>query len=164
MGIYNEETSELNISLELKINPPLQMLISTVLIYATASILPISATLLEYKWLLGGTFLCIGLFFNVAGGALFSSAKTTGNPNKPEMAASLVTSGIYRISRNPMYVGLIFLLLAWATWLGSVFSLVIIVIFQQYMTRFQIIPEERALTKKFTGKYHDYFRQVRRWL
>jgi len=80
------------------------------------------------------------------------------------MTASLVTSGVYQFSRNPMYVGLIFLLLAWAAWLGSVFSLVIIIIFQQYMTRFQIMPEERALAKKFTGKYYDYCEQVHRWL
>ena len=140
------------------------MLISIVLIYVTANILPVSATLLDYKWLLGSVFLCIGLFFNVAGGALFSSAKTTGNPNKPEMTASLVTAGVYQLSRNPMYVGLIFLLLAWAAWLGSVFSLVIIIIFQQYMTRFQIIPEEKALAKRFAEKYHDYCSQVGRWL
>lgn len=151
-------------SLELKINPPLQMLISLVLIYVAANILPVSATLLEYKWQLGSLFLSIGLFFNFAGGVSFRSAKTTGNPNRPEMAASLVTSGIYRISRNPMYVGLIFLLLAWAAWLGSLFSLVVIVIFQQYMTRLQIIPEEKALAKRFAEKYPDYCSQVRRWL
>ena len=140
------------------------MLISIVLIYVTANTLPVSDTLLDYKWLLGSVFLCIGLFFNFAGGALFRSAKTTGNPNRPEMAASLVISGIYRISRNPMYVGLIFLLLAWAAWLGSLFSLAIIVIFQQYMTQFQIIPEEKALAKRFAEKFPDYCSQVRRWL
>lgn len=140
------------------------MLISLVLIYVTANILPVSTTLLEYQWQLGSLFLCIGLFFNFAGGVSFRSAKTTGNPNRPEMAASLVTSGIYRISRNPMYVGLIFLLLAWGAWLGSIFSIAIIVIFQQYMTWFQIMPEEKALAKRFAEKYDDYSCQVRRWL
>ena len=154
----------MNNSLELKINPPFQMLISVVLIYATAHTLPVSATLLEYKWLIGGASLIIGLFFNFAGGVSFRSAKTTGNPKRPEMASSLVISGIYRITRNPMYVGLLFLLLAWATWLGSLFSLVIIIIFQQYMTRFQIIPEEKALAGLFAEQYHDYCNQVRRWL
>ncbi|NOQ65303.1 MAG: isoprenylcysteine carboxylmethyltransferase family protein [Methyloprofundus sp.] len=151
-------------SLDLKINPPLQMLISIVLIYVTANTLPVSATLLENQWLLGSIFLSIGLFFNFAGGTSFRLAKTTGNPNRPELAASLVTSGIYRISRNPMYVGLIFLLLAWATWLGSFFSLAIIAAFQQTMTRFQIIPEEKALAHRFNEKFHDYRQQVRRWL
>ena len=140
------------------------MLISVVLIYVIASTLPVSVTLLEYKGLLGGIFLSIGLVFNFMGGDSFRSAKTTGNPGRPEMTSSLVTSGIYRISRNPMYMGLIFLLLAWATWLGSLFSIVIIVIFQQYVTRFQIVPEEKALAKRFAEKYHNYCSQVRRWL
>ena len=151
-------------SLALKINPPVQMLISIVLIYAIAHTFPVSATLLEYKWLIGGVSLIIGLFFNYAGGVSFRSAKTTGNPNRPENVSSLVTSGIYRITRNPMYVGLLFLLLAWTTWLGSLFGLVIIIVFQLYMTRFQIIPEEKALAGLFAEQYHDYCIHVRRWL
>jgi len=151
-------------SLELKINPPVQMLVSVVLIYATAQILPVSVTLLEYKWLVVSVSLIIGLFFNFAGGISFRSAKTTGNPDRPENASSLVTSGIYRITRNPMYVGLLFLLLAWTTWLGSLFGLVIIIVFQLYMTRFQIIPEEKALSELFPEQFKDYCTQVRRWL
>ena len=143
-------------SLALKINPPVQMLISVVLIYATAHTLPVSADLLEYKWIIGGVSLIMGLFFNFAGGVSFRSAKTTGNPNRPENVSSLVTSGIYRITRNPMYVGLLFLLLAWTTWLGSLFGLLIIIIFQQYMTRFQIIPEEKALSGLFPDQFQDY--------
>ena len=154
----------MNHLLELKIIPPIQVAISAVLIYVTAQWLPVSATLLEYKWLTLGVFIVIGLCFSLAGGRAFRSVKTTGNPVNPETASSLVTSGIYRVTRNPMYVGLIFFLLAWATWLGSLFSVVIIVFFQQYMTRFQIIPEERALTELFSDQYHDYCSQVRRWL
>ncbi len=154
----------MNNSLELKINPPLQMLISLILIYIIASILPVSVTLLEYKWSLGGVCLTIGLFFNVAGGIFFRSEQTTGNPNKPETTSSLVTSGVYRFTRNPMYVGLLFLLLAWAIYLGSFFSMLVIPLFQQYMTRFQIIPEERALEALFTDQFPHYCSQVRRWL
>jgi len=151
-------------SLDLKINPPLQMLISVLLIYITAQLLPVSTTLLVYKWQLSGLFLVLGLFFNIAGGGSFRTAKTTGNPNKPHMASKLVTSGVYQFTRNPMYIGLIFLLLTWAIWLGSFFSLLIIVFFQQYITRFQIIPEEKALEKRFPEKFTQYCRQVRRWI
>lgn len=140
------------------------MLISIVLIYAIAQALPVSATLLDNKWLIGGVSLIVGLFFNFAGGVSFRSAKTTGNPNKPENVSSLVTSGIYRITRNPMYVGLLFLLLAWTAWLGSLFGLVIIIIFQLYMTRFQIIPEEKALSELFPEQFQGYCKQVRRWV
>ena len=140
------------------------MAISVGLIYAVAHMLPVSVKLLEYRWLTGCAFISVGLFFNCAAGFYFHSAKTTGNPLKPEMVAALVTSGIYQLTRNPMYVGLLFLLLAWTMWLGSFFGLIIIIVFQQYMTRFQIIPEEKALVKLFTEQYSDYCRQVRRWL
>jgi len=150
--------------LDLKINPPLQMLISVLLIYITAQLLPVSTALLAYKWPLSSAFLVLGLFFNMAGGTSFRTAKTTGNPNRPHMASKLVTSGVYQFTRNPMYIGLIFLLLTWAVWLGSVFSLLIIVLFQQYITRFQIIPEESALQKRFPEQFTQYCQQVRRWL
>ncbi|HGY12513.1 MAG TPA: isoprenylcysteine carboxylmethyltransferase family protein [Desulfobacterales bacterium] len=122
---------------------------SIVLIFATSQLLPLSTTLLEYKWLISSIFISIGLIFIIAGLLSFHFTKTTGNPNKPELVSSLVTSGIYHTTRNPMYVGLIFLLLAWGVWLGSFFSIVVIVIFQQYTTRFQIIPEERAFQNYF---------------
>ena len=151
-------------SFELKINPPVQMLISILLIFATSQLLPLSTTLLEYKWLISSIFISISLIFILAGLLSFHFAKTTGNPDKLESVSSLVTSGIYHITRNPMYVGLIFLLLAWGVWLGSFFSVVVIVIFQQYTARFQIIPEERALSELFPEQYHDYCKKVRRWL
>lgn len=151
-------------SLELRISPPFQMLISIVLIFATSQLLPLSTTLLEYKWQISSLFISIGLFFILAGLLSFHFVKTTGNPGKPESVSSLVTSGIYQTTRNPMYVGLIFLLLAWGAWLGSLFSVVVIVIFQQYTTRFQIIPEEKALSDLFPEQYHDYCNKVRRWL
>jgi len=154
----------MNKSLELRINPPLQMLVSVVLIYATSQSLPLSTTLLEHRWLISSIFISIGLIFIMAGLLSFHFSKTTGNPDKPESVSSLVTSGIYRITRNPMYVGLIFLLLAGGVWLGSFFSVVVIVLFQQYTTRFQIIPEERALSELFPEQYHDYCKKVRRWL
>ena len=154
----------MNNSLELKINPPLQMLISVALMYGIAHTLPLSAMLQEHKWSLVGICLVIGLLFNITGGVSFRSEQTTGNPSKPETTSSLVTSGIYRFTRNPMYVGLLFLLLAWGIYLGSFFSMLVIPLFQQYMTRFQIIPEERALETLFTDQFPHYRSQVRRWL
>ena len=151
-------------SLELRINPPFQMLISVVLIFITSRLLPSSVALLEYKWLISSVLMAIGLIIIMAGLFSFHFAKTTGNPDKPESVSALVSSGIYRITRNPMYVGLIFLLLAWGAWLGSFFSIIIVALFQQYTTRFQIIPEEKALSKLFPQEYQAYCENVRRWL
>ncbi len=154
----------MNHPLELKIIPVIQVIIIAAFMYGAAQFLPVSTTLLEYKWLIWGVFIAIGSFFGLAGIVSFYLAKTTVNPEKPEKASTLVTSGIYKVTRNPMYVGLVCFLIAWAAWLGSLYSLVFIVVFVLYMNRFQITPEERALTKLFGQDYQDYCQKVRRWL
>ncbi len=151
-------------SLELKIIPVIQVAIIAALMYGIAQVLPLSSILLASKWLIFGIFITIGSFFGVAGIVSFYIAKTTVNPEKPEKASTLVTTGIYQFTRNPMYVGLVCFLIAWAAWLGSFYSLIFIVVFIFYMNRFQIKPEERALAKLFGQDYQDYCQKVRRWL
>lgn len=107
---------------------------------------------------------CTGVSFCVAGVVSFKIAKTTVNPSKPDQASELVTSGVYRISRNPMYVGFAFILLGWGVWLASILAILTIVGFVTYLTQFQIIPEERALTTLFGQQFTDYKAKVRRWL
>ena len=111
-------------------------------------------------WILSG----IGGMFGVAGLYSFYRARTSFDPHKPDKASALVTSGIYRISRNPMYVGLGIILGAWAIWLGSLLSMVGVVLFMLYITRFQIVPEERAIEEKFGEEFEEYKSKVRRWL
>jgi len=151
-------------SLELKIVPPLLMLISAGGIYGVAQLLPVTTGLLNYRQELTGFFILLGLLVDFSAIAFFFRAKTTVNPYQPEKASSLVTSGVYQITRNPMYIGLVCLLLAWTIWLGSLFGLLVIVLFQQYMTRFQIMPEERMLKQLFGKEYEDYCQQVKRWI
>ena len=106
----------------------------------------------------------IGAFFCLAGVVSFRRAKTTVNPLKPEAASALVNSGIYRISRNPMYVGFALFLVAWAVYLSSPWALVGVVGFVLYINRFQIQPEERALAALFAEEFERYKRSVRRWV
>ncbi len=91
-------------------------------------------------------------------------ARTTINPLDPSRASRLVTGGMFRWSRNPMYLSLLLLLVAyairldsWLVWLGPA-------LFVAYVTRFQILPEERVLSAKFGNAYHDYLKRTRRWL
>jgi hypothetical protein len=91
-------------------------------------------------------------------------AKTTINPFKPQNSTALVTSGVYRFTRNPMYLGLTLIVLGWATFLCSVWALAGPVLFVLYISRFQIEPEERILSAKFGAAYSDYVSRVRRWL
>ena len=110
------------------------------------------------------SFLAIGIVLCIAGVLSFKLAKTTVNPSKPEQASKLITSGIYRLSRNPMYVGLAFILVGWGIWLSSLWALLCVAGFIAYLTFFQIMPEERALTKLFGEEYIAYKAKVRRWL
>ncbi len=105
-----------------------------------------------------------GIGFDIAGILAFRRARTTINPLKPEATASVVMSGVYRITRNPMYVGLALLLLAWAVWLGSAWALLGPLAFVLYISRFQIAPEERILSRKFGSDFASYCMKVRRWL
>ncbi|MBW4968083.1 isoprenylcysteine carboxylmethyltransferase family protein [Pseudoalteromonas sp. CR1] len=113
---------------------------------------------------LAASLVIIGCVSCVAGVVSFKLAKTTVNPNKPEQASKLVTSGIYRISRNPMYLGFAFILAGWGVWLSSVWAMLGVVGFIGYLTLFQIMPEERALTKLFGEEFTAYKARVRRWL
>lgn len=106
----------------------------------------------------------VGLVFSVAGIVSFRRARTTLDPTKPEGASSLVSSGVYRVTRNPMYVGLSFVLFAWAVFLSTAWALLGVLVFVFYVGRFQIAPEERALSKLFASEYAAYQAKVRRWL
>jgi len=154
----------MNHPLELKIIPVVQVFIAAILMFITAKIFPVSTGLLTVKWFIWGIFIVLGLLFGLGGIISFRLAKTTVNPTKPHNASSLVQSGIYKITRNPMYVGLVCVLFSWSAWLGSVYSLPIIVLFMFYMSRFQILPEERALIELFGDEYIEYCLKVKRWL
>ena len=151
-------------SLELKIPPPVVAAVFALGMWGislVAPLRPIPATLR----LAGCTvFVTAGVFFSAAGIVSFRRARTTINPTKPETTSSLVSSGIYRITRNPMYVGLSLVLVAWAIFLFSAWALLGPVAFVLYIRRFQIAPEERALAKLFGSEYAAYRARVRRWL
>jgi len=150
--------------LENKIPPPLIGIIIAVVMWWLSTVTSIFVLPTVIKYSLVSSFICIGIFFDLAGIISFRLAKTTVNPLKPQKVSTLVTSGIYQFTRNPMYVGLALLLLAWASYLGSIWSVTLIGVYILYIQRFQIIPEERALTALFEEEFTHYKSQVRRWL
>jgi len=107
----------------------------------------------------------IGSSICVMGVASFRSAETTVNPTKPQQASSLVVCGIYRLSRNPMYLGFLLLLIAWGIYLAHSLALFILpTLFLLYMNAFQIPHEEKALEKIFGEAFISYKKSVRKWL
>ena len=108
--------------------------------------------------------ICVATVIAALGGIAFRRAGTTVNPLHPENASDLVVGGIYRLTRNPMYLGMLLMLVGWAIWLGNVVPWLLLPGFVAYMNRFQIIPEERALTSMFGKEFALYRARVRRWL
>lgn len=108
--------------------------------------------------------LLAGIGIMLLAAVTMSRANTTLLPFTPERASSLVTTGVFGYSRNPIYLGDVLLLLAWALWLQSVPALLGLMVFVAYMNRVQIAAEERALTLRFGQAYTDYCARVRRWL
>jgi protein-S-isoprenylcysteine O-methyltransferase Ste14 len=147
-------------SLELKIPPPAVALIVALAMWGLAPLeggptLRVAVAL---------ALVVVGIVFSVSGAVAFRKAKTTKNPMKPQAASSLVTAGVYKLTRNPMYLGLSLVLLGWAGYLWSAWSLLGPIAFVMYISRFQIEPEERVLATLFGSEYSAYKAKVRRWL
>jgi protein-S-isoprenylcysteine O-methyltransferase Ste14 len=105
-----------------------------------------------------------GMGIAVTGVVQFRKSRTTVNPMNPAASSSLVVSGVYRVTRNPMYLGFALALLGWAVLLANPLTLLVLPLFTAYMTRFQILPEERALKSKFSADFEAYMARVRRWI
>jgi len=151
-------------ALELKIPPPIVALLIAAAMWGISLATPAAHLPANIRLVATIAIAFAGAATAIAGVVGVGRAKTTLNPLKPETTSSLVTSGVYRFTRNPMYLGLVLALLAWAAFLSSVWSLLGPLVFILYMTRFQIVPEERALSGIFGAAYSEYQAKVRRWL
>jgi protein-S-isoprenylcysteine O-methyltransferase Ste14 len=151
-------------SLELKVPPPVVALVVALGMWGVSGS-PIGFGVPEaVRLLLVAVLAVAGAAFDVLGLVAFRRARTTINPMKPQATSSVVQTGIYRVTRNPMYVGLFFILCAWAVFLWSWWAVVGPFAFAAYIGRFQIAPEEEALAKSFGAEYLSYKARVRRWL
>ena len=149
---------------ELKIPPLLLAIIFGTVMWAMDQWLPsfliprvVLVSVVSITFLAGATFCILGV-------VSFKRANTTVNPMTPEATSALVTTGIYKITRNPMYVGFLLFLVAWGVCLSNGYSLFLITLFVIYMNRFQILPEERVLMATFKEDFSEYAKHVRRWL
>jgi protein-S-isoprenylcysteine O-methyltransferase Ste14 len=150
-------------NLELKI-PPLPLAVAFGgLMWAIDRWLPIQVDRSMIRTVIASAVFGLALAIVVIAVIGFRKARTTVDPFHPEAASTIVTTGIYRIRRNPMYLGFLLALIALAVFLGNIVSAALPLIFIGYMNRFQIGPEERALRLRFGASYEDYLRSVRRW-
>lgn len=151
-------------ALETKIPPLLLMLAFAGAMYGVATLGLAHFDSGNYGVTVAALLFCIGLVFCALAIIAFRRVDTTVNPTSPSSSSALVTSGIFRISRNPMYVAFLLFLLAWGLYLADALAIALALLFQRYLTAFQIKPEERALRRLFGDEYDAYLSRVRRWL
>lgn len=150
--------------LELVVPPAVVFGLAAGLVIAFDFLFPLGRFDFEVAGELFVVFSLMGMFAGILGVATVYSNRTTINPGNPEKTTKLVTVGIYRLSRNPMYLGLALILYGWIFFQKNWFGLIALILFIVYMNRFQIIPEEKILEAKFGEEYLQYKNKVRRWL
>ncbi|MBD9483727.1 isoprenylcysteine carboxylmethyltransferase family protein [Pseudomonas sp. PDM14] len=151
-------------ALENRVPPPLVATLIGILMGVSIRYLPGFELSLGWRLASALPVLLLGLGLCLSGVLSFHRARTTVNPLRPEKASALVDGGIYRYTRNPMYLGFATVLAAWSLALASPLAMFGVVAFVLYMNRFQIAPEERALATLFGEEFYRYRMRVRRWL
>jgi len=148
--------------METKIPPPIVTLVFGLSIYFSRGIF--QAVEIKYSFYIGILLLILGLGILISAVGLFRKDKTTVNPLSPEQATKLVTDGIFKYSRNPMYLGMALVLCSIAVSFNLIGGIILIALFCFYITKFQILPEERAMSNLFSQDFDKYKQATRRWI
>jgi protein-S-isoprenylcysteine O-methyltransferase Ste14 len=150
--------------LESRLPPVAVVLLMAALMWLAAWAVPAFKFALPARAFFAVSLAVAGAVTSTLGVASFRRAKTTVNPLKPSSSSSLVLSGVYALTRNPMYLVFLLILVGWATFLSNMLAFLLLPTFIFYMNRFQIEPEERALTSRFGQQFVAYKSRVRRWI
>jgi protein-S-isoprenylcysteine O-methyltransferase Ste14 len=150
--------------LEAKVPPLVVLVACAAIIWGLRRLFPEEGIFIPGRRIVYGTLLALGVLVGAAGVLQFRRAGTTKNPMTPQAASALVTGGIYRFTRNPMYAGMVLVLLAVVVFFSNPLGLAGVVAFVLWMNAFQIAPEERALEARFGEDFRRYRERVRRWI
>ena len=153
-----------NLVLKLKVPSPVWALLAAICIWVTAKYWPVFRFEFANQWLVAVLVFLAGSIIDVIAMIQFRRARTTVNPLSPEKSTELVTTGIFSISRNPMYLGMALNLVGITIWFGDVSGLVFVALFVVVINQLQIKPEEEILTGLYGDKYTDWMQRVRRWI
>lgn len=150
--------------MKIRIPPPVIMLLAALLMWILHRWLPVAHWVMAPWNRLGALAAGLGVGTSLLALARFRQAQTTVNPLDPSKATRLVTDSVFGFSRNPMYLGLLLLLIGWALWLGSASVWILPPLFVVWITYAQIVPEEQALSQLFGAAYAAYRQRVGRWI
>lgn len=150
--------------LKLLIPPPAWLLLFGASMWAVDRNFPILEWVAEPWNRIGLVLIGVAFLIDLTSLITFFKKHTTPNPFQPRKTQTLVTTGTYSFTRNPMYLGMVIILMGWGIYLGSLAPFLLIPPFVWILTVMQIIPEEDILEDKFGREYLDYKARVRRWI
>jgi protein-S-isoprenylcysteine O-methyltransferase Ste14 len=150
--------------LKLKVPPVAQGVIALVLIWLSSRFWPLYQIEIIFKNAVSLGIILLGIAVGGLAVSAFIRLRTTVDPRYPDKASRLVVIGIYKYSRNPMYLAILLVLTGVAVYLGALSSLLVILLFIGYINSYQIVPEEKLLLEKFGDGYRQYAERVRRWI
>lgn len=149
---------------EHRVPPPVIDATFALAMWATARLLPGLSADWPGRIVLSVALALAGVLLALAGVVSFRRHRTTVNPLKPQAASALVSTGVYAFTRNPMYLGMLVVLVAWGLYLSNLAAAVLVPLFVPCLNRLQILPEERVLRAKFGAAFDAYAARVRRWI
>ncbi len=150
--------------INLKIPPVVQGIIAAILTWFCGEFIPLYKINIPYQIVIVSILFFVGGVVALLGVYAFRKMSTTVDPRYPDKASSLVVIGIYKYSRNPMYLGILLVLAGWALFFSAISGFIVPPAFAVFINQFQIKPEEVALKQKFGEDYECYLKGVRRWL
>lgn len=150
--------------MKLRIVPPLFGLICALLMLGVAMLLPAATILFPSQKIVALIVMAMGISLDVIAAIQFRKHATTISPFNPEKTVSVVKNGVFGISRNPMYLGMLLILIGIGVFLGSPINIIVLIAFVAAITSLQIKPEEEVLEAKFGSDYAAYRYHVRRWI
>lgn len=161
---FSTDTQRRDQIFELRVPPVIVLLFTALVMWLISRFVPAAALVLPARVIFAVSVAVIGASISVAGLVAFARAGTSVNPLNPQASSVLVLSGVYGLTRNPMYLGFLMILAGWAILLSNAVGFLLLPAFLIYMNRFQIAPEERALTARFGHGFEAYKSRARRWL
>lgn len=150
--------------LELKLPPALLLVVAALAIRGVAMLTPWAQLEVPGRFWIAIALIAAGIATAALGAIEFRRHRTTVDPVHPDKASALVTSGVFGFSRNPMYLGFLLVLLGGVAWTANAMTLLPVIVFVLYLRRFQILPEERWMQRRFGDAFSDYCRRTRRWV
>lgn len=147
----------------MRLPPPVYLLFAAAAIWLLAGFAPLATTNAGWPVWVGTTLIATGVAADLAAAWQFRRHATTINPLAPEKTTAIVTEGLFQLSRNPMYVGMLCILTGLVFMFRALSPLIVLPVFVWIVTRFQIVVEEQALLAKFGDEYRNYTLRVPRW-